>query len=407
MAGVRPDRLENDSRPGRIFVATAKLFPPPFAGVLTDRVNRHRLLLVTQSLAMLQAFGLSALVWAGHVKIWQLILFNLTLSAINAFDMTARQTFLGEMLDDREDLANAIALNSAMVNGSRLFGPSLAALLIATTGEAGCFFLNGVSFLAVLLALVAMRLPRRPPPGPRRPVLHGLREGLSYIAGHGPIRALLLIVSVVSFAGLPYAVLLPIYARETMGDDPTRYGLLMTAPGVGALVASVVLAWLGLRKAMPRVAGGPVLTGASLIGFAATSSLASNLACLFGAGFGIMFLLNTSNTLLQSLAPDAIRGRVLSFYAMSFLGMSPLGSLVLGGAADMIGIRPVIAIAGVCCLAAGTVFAARMGRWRPAVRAQILGARTLTPPMFPARTELEAREDATAGLAAPQPAVKD
>src|SRR5437660_879904 len=158
-------------------------FLPPFAGVLTDRVNRHRLLLVTQSLAMFQAFGLAALVWAGHVKIWQLILFNLTLSAINAFDMTARQTFLGEMLDDREDLANAIALNSAMVNGARLFGPTLAALLIATTGEAGCFFLNGVSFLAVLLALLAMRLPPRVTADHRTPVWRGLRDGFAYVVG--------------------------------------------------------------------------------------------------------------------------------------------------------------------------------------------------------------------------------
>jgi MFS family permease len=373
-------------------------FLPPFAGVITDRVNRHRLLLVTQSLAMLQAFGLALLVVAGHVKIWQLILFNLSLSAINAFDMTARQTFLGEMLDDREDLANAIALNSAMVNGSRLFGPSLAALLIATTGEAGCFFLNGFSFLAVLLALVAMRLPAPPPSGPREPVLHGLKEGFRYVANHAPIRAILVIVSVVSFVGLPYTVLLPVYARENMGDSPTAYGLLMTAPGVGALVASIVIAWMGLKKSFLRVAGGPILTGACLVGFSATDSLGPNLAFLFGAGCGIMFLLNTSNTLLQSLVPDHMRGRVLSFYAMSFLGMSPLGSLVLGGAADAIGIRFVILIVGGFCILAGSLFATRMGRWRTEVRAQLRGP--LTPPTFPARTELEAREDATAGYSA-------
>jgi MFS family permease len=370
-------------------------FLPPFAGVITDRVNRHRLLLVTQSLAMVQAFGLAILVWAGHVEIWQLILFNLSLSAINAFDMTARQTFLGEMLDNRDDLANAIALNSAMVNGSRLFGPSLAAVLIATSGEAGCFFLNGVSFLAVLIALVAMRLPARPVPGPRQPVLHGLNQGFRYVAGHAPIRAILVIVSVVSFVGLPYTVLLPIYARENMGNNPTAYGLLMTAPGVGALVASLVIAWMGLKKALLRVAGGPILTGACLLGFSATESLAANLACLLGAGFGIMFLLNTSNTLLQSLVPDHMRGRVLSFYAMSFLGMSPLGSLLLGAAADVIGVRFVILIAGMLCVLAGGTFAIRMGRWRPQIRAQL--KRPLAPPTFPARTELEAREDATAG----------
>ena len=161
-------------------------FLPPFAGVVTDRVNRRRLLLVTQSLAMFQAFGLAALVWSGHVLIWQLILFNFSLSAINAFDMTARQTFLGEMLDEPDDLANAIALNSAMVNGARLFGPTLAALLIANTGEAGCFFVNGVSFLAVLLALVAMRLPPKPAAGERLPVWHGLRNGFQFVTGYAP-----------------------------------------------------------------------------------------------------------------------------------------------------------------------------------------------------------------------------
>jgi MFS family permease len=380
-------------------------FLPPFAGVLTDRVNRHRLLLVTQSLAMLQAFGLAALVWAGHVRIWQLILFNVSLSAINAFDMTARQSFLGEMLENRDDLANAIALNSAMVNGARLFGPALAARLIEVAGEVACFFLNGASFFAVLLALVAMRLPARPAATARDPVLHGLREGLRYVGGHAPIRALLLNVSVVSLVGLPYSVLLPIYVRETMGNDPTVYGLLITAPGIGAFAATFLIAWLGMRRALLRVAAGPILTGICLIGFAGTQSLWANLACLFGAGFGIMLLLNTSNALLQSLVPDAMRGRVLSFYTMAFLGMSPFGSLLLGGAADSLRIRTVLTIAGLISLATGANFARQMRRWRPLIKAHLTAAAAaLAPPTFPARTELEAREEATSGLATPQPA---
>jgi MFS family permease len=306
------------------------------------------------------------------------------------------------MLENREDLANAIALNSAMVNGSRLFGPTLAALLITSTGEAGCFFLNGISFLAVLIALRAMRLPPRPITDVRKPVLHGLREGMRYVAGHAPIRALLVLVGVVSFVGLPYSVLLPVYARETMGDRPTAYGLLMTAPGVGALAASLVIAWLGLRHAFLRVALGPVVTGVCLIGFAATKTLWWNLPFLFGAGVGIMFLLNTSNTLLQSLVPDAMRGRVLSFYTMSFLGMAPLGSLVLGAAADAIGVRQVVMIAGSVCLAAGAAFAVWMGRWLPALHSHLASAATtLTPPTFPARTDLEAREDAATGIGPP------
>ena len=377
-------------------------FLPPFAGVLTDRLNRHRLLLFTQTLAMVQAFGLAALVWLGHVQIWQLILFNIMLSAINAFDVTARQTFLGEMLDNRDDMANAIALNSAIVNGSRLFGPTLAAYLITFSGEAGCFFLNGISFLAVLIALLAMKLSPRPAPAVRKPVLHGLREGFQYVAGHGPIRAILIMVGVISFVGLPYAVLLPIYARETMGDDPSGYGKLMTAPAVGMLVASLLIAWMGFRHSFYRIACGSMLTGACLIGFAMTNPLWPNLTFLFGAGFGMILLLNTSNMLVQALVPDEMRGRVLSFYAMSFLGMAPLGSLLLGAAADIVGVREVLSVSGAFCLLAGAIFAMRMGRWRPAVRAHLKASRAaLTPPTFPARTELEAREDATAGVAPP------
>lgn len=381
------------------FVAFSSQLPsfflPPLAGVVTDRVNRHRLLLLTQSMAMLQAFGLAALVWAGHVRVWHLIVFNVSLSAINAFDMTARQTFLAELLADRDDLANAIALNSAMVNGSRLFGPALAAILIAWAGEAACFFLNGVSFLAVLVALVAMRLPLRPPAEVRTPVLHGLREGFAYVSGSPPIRSILLLVSLVSIIGLPYAVLLPIYARERLDGDPRMYGLLMTFPGVGALAASVLIAWMGLRHALRRVAAGPVLTGLSLVGFAFANPFWLALVCLFGTGFGLMLLLNTSNTLLQSLAPDRLRGRVLSFYTMSFLGMAPIGSLLMGSAADVFDVTTVFAAAGVLSVFAGSVFGVHMPRWRPLVRAQLGVARPAgVPPVFPTRTELEGRQEA-------------
>jgi MFS family permease len=381
------------------FVAFSSQLPsfflPPFAGVLTDRVNRHRLLMLTQSLAMAQAFGLAALVWAGHVRVWHLILFNVSLSAINAFDMTARQSLLGEMLDNPDDLANAIALNSAMVNGSRLFGPALAAVLIAWAGEAACFFLNGVSFLAVLVALAAMQLPTRPAAGRHLPVFQGLREGFAFIAKSPPIRALLLLVSLISFAGLPYTVLLPIYARERLGGDPHSFGILMTAPGVGALAASFLIAWLGLRHALRRVAAGPIVMGVSLIGFATANPFWLALVCLFGTGFGLMLLLNTSNTLLQSLVPDRMRGRVLSFYTMSFLGMAPIGSLLMGSVADLVATSFVFAAAGGLSLLAGISFGIRVPKWRPIVREQIRAQRAApVPPVFPSRTEFESREEA-------------
>jgi hypothetical protein len=242
-----------------------------------------------------------------------------------------------------------------------------------------------------------MRLPPRPRVTVHSPVLQGLREGIVYVASSVPIRSLLLLVSLISLVGLPYAILLPIYARETLGGDPHAYGLLMTAPGVGALAASVMIAWMGLRRALVRVAVGPMLTGGCLIGFAVVSPMWPALACLFGAGFGLMLLLNTSNTLLQSLVPDAMRGRVLSFYTMSFLGMAPIGSLVMGSATDVFGLTRVLATAGVLCLIAGSVFAVRMRRWRPAVRAQLRARRpVLVPPTFPARTGLEVEEEAAA-----------
>ena len=209
---------------------------------------------------------------------------------------------------------------------------------------------------------------------------------------------ILLVVSVVSLFGLPYAVLLPIYARETMGDNPRGYGLLMTAPGVGALTASLIIAWLGLRFALERIAAGPALTGICLIGFAATKSLGAGLPFLFGVGFGLMLLLNTSNTLLQSLVPDHFRGRVLSFYTMSFLGMAPLGSLLLGMAADALGVTKVFAISGAFCLASGIVVGLRTRTWRSSLAKQLSPHGLPPPPTFPARTELEAREDAVSGV---------
>jgi MFS family permease len=380
-------------------------FLPPLAGVLSDRVNRRHLLMVTQTLAMVQAFGLAALVWAGHVRIWHLILFNVSLNAINAFDMTARQSFLGEMLDDREDLANAIALNSAMANGSRLFGPALAAELIATTGEAGCFLLNGISFFAVLLALIAMRLQPRPAASKRTPLLEGLREGWTYVTRDEPIRSMLLLVSLVSLVGLPYAVLLPNYVRETLGDDPHYYGWLMTSAAVGAFAATILIAWLGLRFALLRVATGPILTGICLVGFATANTLVVALPCLFGAGFGIMLLLNTTNTLLQSLVPDTMRGRVLSFYTMAFLGMAPLGSLVMGSAADAISLTGVLGVAGVLCVIGGFTFWFRMARWRNIVESQLCSApKKPVAPLFPARTEPDVEEGIIVELAKREPA---
>jgi MFS family permease len=367
---------------------------PPFAGVLTDRWNRHRLLLATQTLAMLQAFALAVLVLAGHVRVWQIVVLNFTLSAVNAFDMTARQTFLGDMLDRKDDLANAIALNSSMVNGARLFGPALAALLIASVGEEACFFINGLSFLAVLAALLAMRLPPRPPQPAPQPVWHGLREGFDYVRRSTPIRAVLWQVALVSLVGLPYAMLLPLYVQQFYGGAPRVYGLLMTAPGVGAFAAGVYLAWAGLDGILTRLWTSPILAGLCLIGFSLAPNLWLAVPLLFGAGVCFLTLLNQSNTLLQTCADEDKRGRVLSFYTLAFLGMAPLGSLMIGSVASAIGVVNALRWGGVVIALGGLMFAVRMPRWRDEVCADLkLRKPAVAPPTFPARSELEARAD--------------
>ncbi len=357
-------------------------FLPPLAGVVTDRVNRHRLLLATQTLAMLQAFALAALVLTGRVQIWSLVLLNLTLSAINAFDMTARQTFLGDMLADREDLSNAIALNSSMVNGARLFGPALAAQLIYFTGEGGCFLANAVSFAAVLAALWAMRLDPRQRPTHREPLLHGLREGFRYVTGSPPIRSVLLAVSLVSLFGLSYSLLLPVYTQNVLDGTAETYGWLMTAPGVGAFAAGVYLAWQGLKGALTRIAVAPVTAGLCLTGFSLRPGFWPAVLLLFGAGFSFLVLLNSCNTLLQAYADEDKRGRVLSFYSMAFLGMAPLGSLMVGAVASAVGVVATMRVGGLMCVLAGLTFRLSSARWRDEVRDVLRAKRAEAPQMM-------------------------
>jgi MFS family permease len=343
-------------------------FLTPFAGVVADRVNRRRLLLVTQSLAMLQAFGLAALVWSGHVQVWHVVLFNFSLNAVNAFDMTTRQTFLSDLLADRRDLANAIALNSSMVQLARLFGPYLAAVLIGAAGEAACFFANGLTFFAVLAALAAMRMPRPAAGRPRGQLSTELADGARYAARSAPIRSLLLVVTMVSVVGMPYTVLLPVYNDRVLHGDERTFAHLLLAVGFGALAASLVLAWRGLRGAMTRVALAPVAIGIALAAFAFAESAGAALAGLFCVGFAVMVLINTCNSLIQAVVPDDKRGRVMSFYAMAFLGTSPLGSLFAGTSADLLGLHGALVLAGALCVCGGLVFAWRMRAWRAEVR---------------------------------------
>ncbi len=341
----------------------------PFAGVFVDRWNRHRLLLVTQTLMMLQAFAVAVLAFTGKADIPSLVALSLFLGLLNVFDMTARQAFYSEMLDRREDLANAIALNSSIVNGSRLVGPALAGVLLAETSAAVCFVVNGVSYLAVLAALLAMRLPARPRPPARGRVLEGLREGMSYALGFAPIRAILLLLSLVSLLGMSYSVLLPVFASDVLHGNPTTYGLLGAASGVGALAGALMLAArasvLGLGRWITLM---PALFGVALVGFSFSTRLWLSLPLLAVAGFAMMVQMASSNTVLQTIVDEDKRGRVMSLYTMAFLGTAPLGSLLAGWLADVIGPQKMVRLGGACCVVGSLLFATQLSRLRAMVR---------------------------------------
>ncbi|MDD5563755.1 MAG: MFS transporter [Thermoanaerobaculaceae bacterium] len=341
----------------------------PVAGVVADRLNRHRLLVLTQSLAMAQALAIGVLVLVHAVAVWQIVVLSLFLGIVNAFDMPARQAFLVEMIEDRADLPNAIALNSSMVNGARLIGPAVAGLLIAAAGEAACFLINAASYLAVIAALLAMRIPAHAPRGPARRVWPELREGFAYTFGFAPIREIILLLGLASVAAMPYATLMPIFAVQILHGGASTLGFLSGAAGVGAFIGAIALASrrsvLGLGRWIPIACGG---FGAALIGFSLSRSLPLSLVLQAGAGLAMLTHLAVSNTILQTLVGDEWRGRVMSFYAMAFMGMMPFGSLLAGALAHRIGAPHTVMLGGAVCIAGAALFAWRLPVLRRLVR---------------------------------------
>ncbi|MFA5531474.1 MAG: MFS transporter [Thiohalomonadaceae bacterium] len=337
----------------------------PVAGVWVDRLDRHRLLVVTQVLAMLQVFTLAGLTLTGWVEVWHVIVLQLIQGVINAFDMPTRQALLVDLVDDRADLPNAIALNSTMVNGSRLVGPSLAGVLIAWVGEGWCFFLDGLSYLAVITSLLAMRgLVRRPARKSHR-VLHELVDGFGYVRGSMPIRAILLLLALIGFVGMPYAVLLPVIATQVLDGGSDTLGFLMGAMGFGATCGALYLASrhsvLGLGRLIPLAAA---TFGASLIGVGLSTSLVLSLGLMVLTGVGFMLHLASSNTLIQTLVRDDMRGRVMALYAVAFTGMSPFGSLLAGAAATRVGAPLTVLMGGALCLLGALLFSRKLPELR-------------------------------------------
>jgi MFS family permease len=344
-------------------------FLAPFGGVVTDRWNRYRTLLLTQTLSTLQALVLVALFVTGSLTIWEIMVLSLFLGLVSAVDMPARQAFLIEMVEAKEDLGSAIALNSMMVNGARLIGPGLAGAMIGLVGEGWCFLLNALSFAPVLAALLAMRLKPRAAAVHHSGVVQSFKEGFAYAFGFPPIRDLLLLLALVSFGGMPLMVLLPVFAREVLGGGADTFGLLNVAVGAGALAGGLSLAVrksvLGLGR---RIAQSAAVFGAGMIAFSLSASFPLSAAILAVAGFAMIFEMASSNTVLQTIVEEDKRGRVMSFYAMAFRGTAPLGSLLAGFAASRVGAPLTVRIGGLACIAGALLFAGRLPALRRLVR---------------------------------------
>jgi MFS family permease len=344
----------------------------PVAGIVADRYSRHRVVIATQTASMLLAFALAVVVLSGVAQIWHIFVLAALLGVVNAFDIPARQSFMVEMVG-RNDLMNAIALNSSMFNASRVVGPAIAGILVAGIGEGWCFFANAVSYIAVIIGLFLMKLP------PHQKVKHEVSplahvtEGFRWVIHNAPVHAILMLLGVVSLTGMPYSVLMPIFADRILHGGARALGTLMGATGIGALSAALVMASRkSLRGLGSWVAISATVFGACLIAFGLSRLYWLSLAILVPAGFAMMIEMGSSNTLIQSMVPDRLRGRVMSVYSMMFMGMAPIGSLMAGAAADRLGAPWTVAAGGVICMAAAGVFAIFLPRFRAHARRLIL-----------------------------------
>ena len=355
------------------FVGFASQIPAflfsPIAGVYADRWHRYHLLIATQSLASLQAFVLAFLTLSGFVQVWHLVLLSFFLGIVNSFDIPIRQSFVIELLERKEDLGNAIALNSSLFNGARLVGPSIAGVVIAFVGEGICFLLNAVSFFAIIITLLAMRIPKKEVRTRHAPLRESLIEGYRYIRDFIPMRYILLQLSLMSFMGMPYAVLMPVFARDILHGGPHTLGFLMGASGFGALVGALFLASrrsvLGMGRLIALMSG---TFGVGIIAFALSRVFLFSIVMMLVTGFGMMVLTVSSNTILQTIVDDDKRGRVMSFFAVSFMGVAPFGSLFAGSLASRIGAPDTLVITGLCCILGALLFYRKLPEIRKVVR---------------------------------------
>ena len=334
----------------------------PFAGILVDRRDRRRILIIAQALFMVQAFLLAVLTLTGLITAWEIMALALFFGCVGAFEIPARQSFVVEMVEDRAHLGNAIALNSLMFNAARLIGPSVAGVLIAMVGEGACFLLNALSFIAVIASLRAMRLRALPSKkAARGRIAEGIVEGFRYTFGSLPIRMILMLLSMASILGTAYMVLMPVYAETILGGGPRLYGFLMAAAGIGALVATLFIA--ARRNAsgfIDMIPVASVVFSVGLIIFSISRMAWLSAAILAVVGFALMVQMAASNTLIQTIVDDDKRGRVMSIYTMAFIGMAPLGSLIAGYLASRIGATNALVINGCILFAASVYFSTKV-----------------------------------------------
>ena len=341
----------------------------PYAGVVADRWNKYHILLVTQVLSMMQAGLLAALVLTNTINVWSIILLSIVLGCINAFDTPARQSFLIDMVEDKKDLGNAIALNSSMFNGARLIGPSIAGILIAKAGEGICFLINAISYCFVLGSLLLMKVTPKIKVQEKMSVLKDFKEGLAYSLEIAPIKFTLLLLTIIGLSGMPYTVLMPVFSREILHGGAHTFGFLMGAAGLGALFSALFLAtkntFNGIEKYIGFASG---IFGTALILFSFSRSFFLSIFLMAVVGFSMVFLTASCNTLLQTVSDDGKRGRVMSLYTMAFMGTAPFGSLLAGSLAKVVGVPYTFLIEGFCCIVGGLIFFSRLPQISAAIR---------------------------------------
>ncbi|MGI2908919.1 MFS transporter [Tolypothrix sp. VBCCA 56010] len=341
----------------------------PFGGVFVDRFSRHRTLIGTQILAMIQSLTLAVLALTGVIQVWHIIALSLLQGFINAVDAPARQAFVPELIERRDDLANAIAINSTMFNGARLIGPAIGGLLIAQVGAAYCFLIDGLSYIAVIIALLAMNIKSNQLQVSSANPLKQIKDGFNYAFGFPPIRAILILSALVSFLGMQYTIIVPIFAEKILQGDAQTLGFLMAASGVGALSGGIYLATRATVIGLGRlIAFGPTILGCGLIGFSLSRFLPLSLFSLLFVGLGTILQIAAGNTVLQTIVDDDKRGRVMSIYTMSFLGTIPFGNLLAGFLANHIGATNTLIIDGIACILGSIFFVRQLPALRRSIR---------------------------------------